>query len=81
MKISKLIKKLQATLNHSGDLEVVVDTEACKFSCHMVEIKNVLVTPKIQNEIICYLRLDPNVMSHIFHIDPEIVKKKSLKIK
>jgi hypothetical protein len=59
MKISKLIKKLQSTLTHSGDLDVVVDTEAAKFSCHLVDIKNVYVSPKIKKEIICYLQLDP----------------------
>jgi hypothetical protein len=62
MKVSKLIKKLQDVFKHSGDLDITVDTEACKFSCHLVEIKKVYVTPKSSGVNVCYLSLDPTVM-------------------
>lgn len=68
MKLSKLIQSAQVIMDKYGDREVLVDTEAATFDCHMVEVK--AVTMPLRDES---YKEDPKLLESfgtaIIHLD------------
>jgi len=72
MKISKMIEQLEEAKKYMGDVDVLVDTEAGKFPCHMVDIEEIYDNHELVDagdDPMCIVKLDGNVMSRVH---PEI---------
>lgn len=73
MKLSELINKCQRLLDTYGDRDILVDTEAMEYTCHVVEISD--VTTVLTEECIAD---DPNIMNEspfdtiIIHLDNRV---------
>jgi len=58
MKISKVIEELKKVLQTEGDIDFVVDTDAAKYTCHMVEVTGIWTPPNELSDMFCYATLD-----------------------
>lgn len=73
MKLSELINKCQKLMDTYGDRDIVVDSEAMEYVCHLVEITD--VTTVLSEESITE---DPNLMNEhpfdtiIIHLDNRV---------
>lgn len=68
MKVSKGIKQLSKILEKVGDVDMIVDTEAGKFPCHMVDIEKFFgqsLPPEFGIPDYCHVSLDSKVMAKV----------------
>jgi len=68
MNILKAIAKLEEIKNYMGDVDVVIDTEAATFTCHMVEVEDISDNRDIVNvgeTPLCIIMPNRKSMRHI----------------
>ncbi len=67
MKISEAIEALNKVLKESGDLPILVDTEAGTFPYHMIDIENIHAEDMAGDgsEKFCVVYLDDEVMQQV----------------
>ena len=58
MKASELIQKLKKIVKVVGDFDILVDTDAAKFNCHLVDTTGVEVVSATTLGDLIYLTLD-----------------------